>query len=138
MKNKSTYNLFLDDIREPNWVIQYKTDPTYNKLDWVVVRSHDEFIKYITENGMPRLISFDHDLADEHYVVYDRINAGLKSTLPDFKEKTGYESLKWVCDYALDNDCQLSDMMFHTANYVGMKNMVTYYSNFIKHYPELK
>ena len=138
MKNRKNYNLFLDDIREPNWVTQYKTDPTYNKLKWVIVRTHDDFVDYITDNGMPSLISFDHDLADEHYAVYDRINVGIDVKLPEFKEKTGYESLKWVCDYALDNDIQLSEMKFHTANYVGMKNMSTYYNNFIKHYPELK
>jgi len=132
------YNLFIDDIRYPDWVTQYKVDPDYNKLEWIIVRTHDEFVDYITENGMPLLISFDHDLAGEHYAIYDKIEYGLKTTIPEFKEKTGYESLKWVCDYALDNNIKLSKMKFHTDNYVGMKNMVTYYNNFIKHYPELK
>jgi len=131
------YNLFLDDIRNPDWVMQYRTDTSYNKLKWVIVRTHDEFVNYISKNGMPSLISFDHDLADEHY-AYDRINVGIKSPIPEFKEKTGYESLKWLCNHALDNKIPLSKIKFHTANYVGLKNMESYYYNFIKHYPELK
>lgn len=131
---KNNYYLFLDDIREPNWVTYYKTDPNYNKLEWVIVRSHDEFVDYVTKNGMPSLISFDHDLADEHYAVYDKI----ETTVPEFKEKTGYESLKWLCDYAIDNNTPLGEIKFHTANYVGMKNMSTYLFNFEKHYPKLK
>jgi len=138
MKNKSTYNIFLDDVREPDWVTLYKNDPTYNKLKWIVVRSHDEFINYVSENGMPKLASFDHDLADEHYqVTVAAIRNGFDIS-KDFEEKTGYDSVKWLCDYALDKNISLPEMRFHTANYIGFKNMSTYYKNFIKHYPELK
>lgn len=131
-------NIFLDDIREPNYVNLYKNDPNYNKLEWIVVRSHKEFIECVKEKGMPTLVSFDHDLADVHYqVTVDDIRNGF-DIRTDFDEKTGYDSLKWLCNFALDNNIKLPEIKFHTANYIGFKNMTTYYNNFIKYYPELK
>lgn len=135
---KNSYNLFLDDIRNPDWVTRYKTDPEYNKLKWITVRSYDEFVDYVNENGMPRLISFDHDLADEHYfITVEAIRNGF-DIKTDFKEMTGYDALKWICDYSLDNNIPLPEMKFHTANYIGLKNMESYYNNFMKHHSELK
>jgi len=120
------YNLFLDDIRYPNMV---KGD-IYKKDIWTIIRNYDEFIKFIEKNGIPNIISFDHDLADEHYAITSN-----KKTF--FKEKTGYEAVKWLCNYSLDNNLKLPIMLFHSANYVGKKNMEMYYKNFIKHYPHL-
>lgn len=65
-----SYKLFLDDERNP-----YKV--TWVKLPlgpWVVVRNYDQFIKHITNHGIPSFVSFDHDLADEHYrqSMYDK------------------------------------------------------------------
>jgi len=138
MINKLTYYLFLDDIREPDWITIYKTDPSYNKLQWVVVRNHNELVDYVTKNGMPELVSLDHDLADEHYQVTSVAIRNGFDISKDFTEKTGYDSLKWLCNYALDNHIKLPKMKFHTANYIGFKNMSTYYANFITHHPELK
>jgi hypothetical protein len=45
--------LYLDDIRTP------KTK------GWDIVRSYDEFVKWIEENGLPDKLSFDHDLGEE-------------------------------------------------------------------------
>jgi sulfur relay (sulfurtransferase) DsrF/TusC family protein len=57
-----SYNLFLDDFREPVDSFYYLGNPTYNILDWKIVRNYDEFVKMIQENGIPETISFDHDL----------------------------------------------------------------------------
>jgi len=123
------YNLFLDDIRDPDWVIGY------NKLDWVIVRNHNDFIDYIKNNGLPTLTSLDHDLGDEHYEIgfkkYDL------SIYDNFKEKTGYDSLKWLCNYCLESNKKLPIIKFHTANFIGLNNMKKYLKNFLKHYPEL-
>ena len=45
--------LYLDDVRNP------KSD------GWVIVRTYDDFKSWITENGLPDEISFDHDLSDD-------------------------------------------------------------------------
>ena len=44
---------YLDDCRTPrpnHW------------FSWEIVRSYDEFCSYITQRGMPKMLSFDHDL----------------------------------------------------------------------------
>jgi hypothetical protein len=127
------YNLFLDDVRIPKNVTLYDNDPIYNELNWIIVRSHNELMDYIKKNGIPKLISFDHDLADVHYLHQNNINYKEISVY----EKTGYDSLKWVCYYTLNNKLKLPIMLFHTANSVGKKNMIFFYKTFIKHYPEL-
>ena len=49
------YNLFLDDIGNYNTFLQ-------DTRTWVTVRNYNEFVKTITERGIPSYISFDHDL----------------------------------------------------------------------------
>ncbi len=62
------YNLFLDDMRIPEAVFKYIGDDRYINNDWVIVRSYNEFTKHIRKHGIPETISFDHDLADIHYL----------------------------------------------------------------------
>ena len=56
------YNLFLDDMRDPRTAQFLRNQDFYRNTKWVVVKNYDEFVSYITHNGMPDLISFDHDL----------------------------------------------------------------------------
>ncbi len=120
-----SYNLFLDDIRHPYDCIRYMPSPgIYSKYDWKTVRNHDEFISFITENGLPDLISFDHDLADEHYnpdmyngkEIYNKHYA-------EFKEKTGMDCAKWLVDYCIDNKKELPDYVVHSMNPAGGENI---------------
>lgn len=48
------YKLYLDDERNP------KTSGP-----WVIARSYDEFVKIISERGLPGEISFDNDIQTE-------------------------------------------------------------------------
>jgi hypothetical protein len=53
------YKMFIDDVRTPP------------QGDWVVVRSSEEALAYIVNNGMPSFISFDHDLGgDDTSIVF--------------------------------------------------------------------
>ena len=61
---KKTGNLFLDDIRIPEdvrWM--YNLNEQYINSDWGMVRSYDEFVEFITKNGLPDETSFDYDSA---------------------------------------------------------------------------
>ena len=51
--------IYLDDERTPIYG------------GWIVVRNYDEFVKKINELGLNNIdvISFDHDLAPEHYEI---------------------------------------------------------------------
>ena len=67
MKNNK---LFLDDIRIPKDAINL-VPSSFNKFywenDWDIVKNYDEFVQYIEVNGVPKFVSFDHDLSDFHY-----------------------------------------------------------------------
>ncbi len=133
------YNLFLDDERVPysphgsgiEDAFNYTQNIDYVNLDWFVVRSFEEFVAYIEKNGTPQLISFDHDLADEHYQYLLTQN---DVDYTKYKEKTGMECVKWLCDYCLDNDKKFPKHLIHTQNIIGGKNMLEYIKNFNKFY----
>ena len=103
-----SYNLFLDDERQPNKFLN-------DTRAWVVVRTHAQFVECIRVNGLPKFISFDHDLADEHYVQsvnYDK-----------FKEKTGYHCATWLVEYCMRTNQPLPDWQVHSMNPVGRMNI---------------
>ena len=45
-----TYKLFIDDERVP-----------YNPDEWIVVRTAQKAIEYVSKHGMPLVMSLDHD-----------------------------------------------------------------------------
>jgi hypothetical protein len=66
--------LFLDDIRNPEDCIHYmhkrigSFNPIYLAEDWIIARNYDDFVRIITaSNHIITHVSFDHDLAIEHY-----------------------------------------------------------------------
>jgi hypothetical protein len=132
------YNLFLDDFRSPMDAFKYTHNTLYNNLRWVVVRSYDEFIQEITnkfdeDGAFPELISFDHDLADEHYAptMYEGPDA-YNRNYSRFKEKTGYECAKWLVDFCIDHKLKLPDYLVHSMNPVGKQNIIGYLSGYEK------
>jgi hypothetical protein len=111
-----SYRLFLDDERMPKDVkwVELPLGP------WEIVRSYEAFVKTITEKGMPTFISFDHDLADEHYKEY--IGTG-KVDYNTCKEKTGFHCALWLVDYCLDKPAKLPLYVVHSMNSVGRENI---------------
>ena len=88
------YTLFLDDIRFPADV-KYNYGPYRNV---VICRTMDDAVWCVEQYGLPTMISFDHDLADVHYIASDG-------------EKTGYTFAKWFCDVRCS--CPSSYIMGH-------------------------
>lgn len=119
-------NLFLNDFRMPHDAGDYRPDTRYRTENWVVVRSYDEFTKFIKKEGMPSLISFDHDLADEHYAF--------KGDYDEVKEKTGYHCAKWLVDQCFKKNLPLPECLVHSMNPVGRENISTYLDNYKKYY----
>lgn len=125
------YKLFLDDVRFPIQVFRTTTN-----MEWKVVRSYDEFVKIIEEQGLPFMISFDHDLADEHYrqSMYDKDKHYTKYYNDGtFKEKTGYHAAQWLVTYCLDKNIDLPKWNVHSMNPIGKENitgLLTSYEKF--------
>jgi hypothetical protein len=126
--------LWLDDYRnpfnEPDWLV-FSPIPRPYEVHWV--KSYDEFVKWITKNGLPDGICFDHDLADEHYhpdmyVSKEEYNKHYNT----FKEKTGYQAAKWLVDYCIDNNLDLPKFNVQSANPVGKENIFGLLRNYSK------
>jgi hypothetical protein len=137
---KKSYRLFLDDIRMPEDVGNYidpRIAPLYRKEEWVIVRNYEEFVNHITENGMPFLVSFDHDLADEHYrpSMYNP-DGHYSNYYSDgtFEEKTGYCAAKWMIEYIQENSLSIPDVICHSMNPIGKKNILDLIENFKKYH----
>ncbi len=107
--------LYLDDIRNPHQS-GYKDD------EWIVCRNDKTFKDmFMSFDSIITHISFDNDLAN-----FDS----------DGNEVTGYDCLKWLCDYILDSNIDVDNLklLFHTANPVGKTNMMCYWNNFKENY----
>lgn len=86
--------LYLDDKRDPS------TD-----RGWVVVRTMDAFQAVVLEQGIPEVVSFDHDLDED--------------------QPTGYDTAKWFVDYCIEQDVDPHALEWnsHSANPPGCANI---------------
>lgn len=116
--------LFLDDFRLPEHVSYYKpNEAIYRQEGWDIVANYEEFVEYISKNGIPDLISFDHDLADEHYTPpeywenYEKSKEYQESK--EYKEKTGKECAEWLVQYCIQKRVSLPQTLIHSQNPVG-------------------
>lgn len=128
--------LFLDDYRDPfdnsmDW-ISFSPIGRNVTIEWVT--SYDEFVNYITKNGLPDAICFDHDLSD-----FQAFKSGYPDLMADVPmpetEKTGYDCAKWLVNYCLDNDVKLPKYAIQSANPVGKENidkLLKSFNRFIK------
>jgi len=86
------YNLWLDDIREP-----------FDDRGWLICRNIAEFKTCIQVCGLPKFISFDHDLDDNG---------------------TGFDCAKWLIDQGYVPQEGIYDYQVHSANPPGRDNIV--------------
>jgi hypothetical protein len=135
MKNDH-YNLFLDDSRNPSDVKWIKLP----RVEWVVVRNYEEFVDTIERRGMPRRVSFDHDIYPEHYQEYThahdkKMPSYGKIRYDCFSEKTGYDCAKFLAQYCVDKNLPLPLYYLHTMNAIGKENMRSILESARKHIP---
>lgn len=121
------YMLFLDDIRRPKGTFSYMGLPVFNEKNWIIVRNYYAFISLIEKKGIPEVISFDHDLADEHYKQQEFDYSKEDS------EKTGYHCAKWLIDYCMDNKLELPhEIIIHSMNPYGSMNIKSLFETYFK------
>lgn len=120
--------LFLDDKRTLDMIY-----PDANTKEWIIVRDFDEFVRYINKYGLPKFISFDHDLSFEHTKWYFE-NGGHENP-PDplkaeFTVKTGYDAAVWLVNYCKQHKTELPKWEVHSHNPIGSQNIKNYLTNF--------
>ena len=112
--------LFLDDNRKPYDVFRNTINPIYeNNNEWTVVKNYEEFVDTILESGLPEIISFDHDLSQNHYLPENQSNIDYNN----LKDRTGYDAALWLVGYCRMNDIKLPTIKVHSANPEGKKNI---------------
>jgi hypothetical protein len=132
MSKKEADYLFLDDYRHPYDCFQLSQNPIYLQEKWTIVRNYNQFVNWITKNGMPKLISFDHDLASSHYTPeylwtdYEKSKAWQDAQV--HTEKTGYDCAWWLV-----NNCEkLPLFLCHSQNPVGRDKITKLLNEFTK------
>lgn len=132
-----SYNLFLDDVRMPyivgEYTIPWKLKALYREERWDIVRSYPQFVAFIESNGIPSVVSFDHDLADEHYRPSMFNPDGHYSNYYEngiFEEKTGYDCAKWLIEYVRKNELEMPRILCHSMNPIGKENIMRLFENY--------
>ena len=103
--------LFLDDERNPEdvtWITLYEGP-------YEIVRTQDEFIAWVSQHGIPDVISFDNDLGT------------------GFGE--GRDCAKWMCEAVMDGDIAFNPRMrftVHSKNVVAAEWITQYLTAFWK------
>ena len=128
-----SYNIFLDDVRRPSST-QHVELPLY---EWTIVRSYDEFIRTINSRGLPGFITFDHDLAIEHYPkTLNEMDIQHKIDYTSMLNKTGYHCALWLIDYCMMKGLRLPRFMVHSMNPAGKQNIIQVLNEFKQYQDE--
>ena len=116
--------LYLDDVRIP-------ADNHYFR--WVIVRDYVAFCHYIKANGLPRMISFDHDLGEDVGIAKVARGMSKRQARREKKETlNGMDCAKWLVDYCLDTRQLMPHFTVHSANPAGAENILTLLNNLQK------
>jgi hypothetical protein len=124
------YNLFLDDMRMPDDVVWVKLP----QVEWIIVRNYNEFVNEVLTNGIPNIVTFDHDLGLSDAKVYVKALKNNKNVLDysEYKEKTGYDCAKWLVEYCIDKNVTFPTYYIHSMNPIGAKNIEGYIQSYLK------
>ena len=129
-----SYKLFLEDVKHPNQMGGYMKKKINGKndfqteTDWVIVTSFDEFVKTIWRRGLPDIISFDHEVAEEHYIYFAILSSGGKKRATDseyksiyqkLQNKTGYDCARWLVKFCANSRQDLPVCLVHSKNIAG-------------------
>jgi hypothetical protein len=91
---------------------------------WAVVRNFPDFAGHIMRHGIPDYISFEHDLAEEHFADFaaNQAQGVMAIEYDSFTEKTGYHCAQWLisfCEMHRQNGADMS-LSPHRIKTVGI------------------
>jgi len=115
------YYLFLDDYRFP-FLVWWVNLPEKESHKWVIARHYYDFVHIIQNNGLPKFISFDHDLDRQALPVYTEQTPG----------KNGMDCVKWLINICEINNLPFPACAVHSTNPTDgpkMGQVITEYIN---------
>lgn len=123
MKKKTL--IWLDDNRDINkyrdkYSVFFPIQDKYTYIKVIWLKNYTSFVEWITLNGLPDAICFDHDLGDTD-------------------GKSGMDCARWLVEYCLDNGIKKLPLYnIQSANPVGKENILSLlqgYQKFVKSNP---
>jgi hypothetical protein len=109
-----SYYLFLDDSRTPQKVT-WVTLP--ENVEWVIVRNYQHFVEAIQKRGIPKFVTYDCDLCDEHYKAYFNLKESYVLNYPLFQVKCGIDCLEYLLKQCKKKGIKHPDYLLHTQNH---------------------
>lgn len=101
-----SYHLFLDDEHS-----RFKKVARNGGI-WIWAQNYEQFIAIINRDGLPKSISFDHDLGTK---------------------ETGVDCARWLTQYCINNKRRLPICSVHSMNVVGAENIKSILRSFKEH-----
>lgn len=127
-KGKPKKYLFLDDVRKVGEAVVWDSNSHLLELsrtleyNWDIVRSYDEFVNYIEENGIPDVVSFDNDLWDvsKEMAINPKNEELIKQFQmigwQDFRIKTGAHCAEYLVNACKARKVPIPEYYIHSAN----------------------
>ena len=100
----------------------------------VLCDEYKVIVAWITENGLPYKVAFDHDLGQD--VANENVAMGMskrKSRMEKKGIKDGKDAANWMVDYCLDNKQDVPLFTIQSANPTGADNIRGLLQGAIKH-----
>lgn len=123
--------LWLDDVRDPfkdkTWLVFSPIEEPYHVV-WL--KSYKEFTHYITQQGIPDAICFDHDLAFDHYQTFAVEASDYERMSLEQSFGTGMDCATWLVSYCMDNNVELPKWNIQSANPIGKENIKMLLENY--------
>lgn len=127
------YFLFLDDERMPKKAtinqVPLATVTRIKDPQWEIVRNIYAFRQIIEGRGVPDVVSFDHDLSNDHVAHYVLSQKGAGFDYSLFND-TGYHCAEWLCQFCLDKQVPFPTWYVHSFNQHGTTNIKRLIYNF--------
>jgi len=117
-------NVFLDDdrysIKEVSWI---KYPEELQLATWIHVKTYDEFRDLVIKRGIPKVVSFDHDLDWTAYMAYTESLLTGTIDYNKIKKETGLHAAMWLIEYCDIKDVPLPTCFSHSHNPIGYRNI---------------
>lgn len=105
--------LWLDDIRDPRrspWTAMLnEIAPSAETITWV--KNYEAFVEHIETKGLPDLVCFDNDLAEE---------------------KEGYDCAKYLVNYCMNMGLPAPRFICQSSNRPAVENITALLNNYNK------
>jgi hypothetical protein len=123
---KNNLKLFLDDIRMPDAAFIYEervkliAKSGVQNCEWNIVRNYEDFCEFIDTFGIPEVVSFDHDLCEEHMNHYFTVTSQIGVIeYGNLKTKTGKHCAEYFVGKWREAGKPTVKVYVHSANRWG-------------------